>query len=240
VSTEDNSAKIKAKFADTLKKGETVLTVEESRSVIELAGIPINKSGLAGSAEEAVKIAKDIGYPVVAKIVSPQIIHKTEVGGVQVNIDSDEALTKAYNNMVNRAQAKVPDAVIEGVLIEEMVKGTELIVGTTTDPQFGHMIMFGIGGIFVEVYKDVSFRLIPITAGDAKDMLSELRGGALLKGVRGLPGADESQLVEILMGISNLVENNPEINEMDLNPLIITERGTIAVDARILLNKNPN
>ncbi|UCH90346.1 MAG: acetate--CoA ligase family protein [Thermoplasmata archaeon] len=224
-------------FTNVLKSGKTVLTLEESRKVMELSGVPFNKSGLAKTEEDAVELAKKIGYPLVMKIVSPQIIHKTEVGGVKVNIGSDEELKKAYNEIIASAKAKVPDAEIQGILLEEMVSGTELIIGTTTDPQFGHMIMFGIGGIFVEVYKDVSFRLIPISAGDANEMLNELQGGALLKGVRGLPGADPKQLVEILMSVSKLVEDHPEIAEMDLNPLMITKRGTIAVDARILLNE---
>ena len=235
--TNDKPDTITAQFSDALETGKTVFSLSESRNILELAGVPFNKSGLATSEAEAAKMANEMGYPIVMKIVSPQIIHKTEVGGVKVNIASEDEVKSAFTEIVTNAKAKVPDAEIKGVMLEEMVKGTELIIGTTMDPQFGHMIMFGIGGIFVEVYKDVSFRLVPITAGDAKDMLSELKGGALLEGVRGLPKADTEQLVDILMKISNLVDKHNEISEMDLNPLIISEKGIIAVDARIILQK---
>jgi acyl-CoA synthetase (NDP forming) len=236
--SDEAAEKISKQLTDAVNSGKSVLTLEESRNMMELTGIPLNKSGLAASEEDAVKIAKEIGYPIVMKIVSPQVIHKTEVGGVVVNIGSDDELRKAYNDMLKRIKSKVPKANIEGVLLEEMVKGTELIVGTTIDPQFGHMIMFGIGGIFVEVYKDVSFRLIPITDGDAKDMLNEIKGKAILEGVRGLPKASTEQLVDILLKISNLIDTHPEINEMDINPLIVTERGLVAVDARVILKSS--
>jgi acyl-CoA synthetase (NDP forming) len=224
-------------FSGAYQSSRDVLTVEESRKVMELSGIPINSSELATTEDDAVRIANQIGYPLVLKIVSPQVIHKTEVGGVVINVSSEEEVRKVYNELIDRTKEKIPDAVIDGILIEEMVKGTELIVGTTEDPQFGPMIMFGVGGIFVEVYKDVSFRLVPITNGDAKDMLTEIKGKALLNGVRGLPQADAEQLTKILMKVSELVTTYPEIKEMDINPLIITKDGAIAADARIVLNK---
>ena len=224
-------------FAGAIKNNKTVLTLEESRRIMELSGIPLNKSKLVTTEEDAVKYANEIGYPIVMKIVSPQVIHKTEVGGVKVNISSDDEVKKVYNEIISHTKEKVPDAEITGILLEEMVHGTEFIIGTTEDPQFGPMIMFGVGGIFVEVYKDVSFRLVPITNGDAKDMLKEIRGKALLDGVRGLPKADIEQLTKILMNVSDLVNKNPEIKEMDINPLIITKSGAIAADARILLKE---
>lgn len=228
---------ISVQLTEALESGKTVLNLEESRDMMARAGIPFNKSGLADSVDKALELAKTIEYPLVMKIVSPQIIHKTEVGGVRVGIENDEQLKKAYDEIIASAKKHVPDAEIKGILLEEMVKGTELIIGTTTDPQFGPMIMFGIGGIFVEVYKDVSFRLIPITPGDARDMLEEIRGKALFRGVRGLPAADTNQLVEILTSISNFVNSHPEIKEMDLNPLLVTEKGIVAVDARIILKE---
>ena len=228
---------ISIQFAEAIDKGITVLNLEESREVMEKAGIPFNKCGLATSEDEAVSMAKKIEYPLVMKIVSPQIIHKTEVGGVRVGIDNDEELKKAYKDILKSAKKHVPDAEIKGILLEEMVKGTELIIGTTTDPQFGPMIMFGIGGIFVEVYKDVSFRLIPITAGDAREMLQEIKGKALFEGVRGLPAADTKQLVEVMTSVSEFVNSHPEISEMDINPLLVTEKGLVAVDARIILKE---
>jgi acyl-CoA synthetase (NDP forming) len=233
----DNAGEISGRLTRAMEAGVHALTLEESRDIMEMAGIPFNRSGLAKTPEEAVELAKSIGYPLVAKIVSPQVIHKTEHGGVKVGINSDEALMECYEDMVTRIPKEVPGARIDGVLLEEMVKGTELIIGTTQDPQFGPMIMFGIGGVFVEVYKDVAFRLVPIAEGDARDMMSELKGGALLKGVRNMPGADPEELTDILMKVSSLVDENPQIDEMDINPLMVTERGTIAVDARIILKK---
>jgi acyl-CoA synthetase (NDP forming) len=234
VETEKNE-KISRAIAEALGRGQKVFNLEESRAIMELAGIPFNKCGLATSAGDAADIADDMGYPVVMKIVSPQVIHKTEVGGVRVNIATGAEVKSTYEDIVKGVLEQVPHAEINGILIEEMVSGTELIVGTTTDPQFGPMIMFGIGGIFVEVYKDVSFRLIPISANDARDMMGEIKGKALLEGIRGLPRADPDKIVEILENVSKLVQSHPEIDEMDINPLLITENGIIAVDARILL-----
>jgi acyl-CoA synthetase (NDP forming) len=235
-SKKEQPDKITDYFSGALQTSKSVLTLEESRQVMEWSGIPVAKSGLATTVDEAVKLAKEIRFPVVMKIVSPQVIHKTEVGGVRININSEDEVRKVYSELISGTQAKVPEAEILGVIIEEMVNGTEFIIGTTKDPQFGQMIMFGVGGIFVEVYKDVSFRLIPITDGDAYDMLDEIKGKALLTGIRGLPEADAKQLADILMNISNLVESHPEIKEMDINPLIITKSGAVAADARILLN----
>lgn len=235
----ETNSKISKHFSSALQGSRSVLNLEESRKVMELSGIPLNKSKLAKSEDEAVNFANEIGYPLVMKIVSPQIIHKTEVGGVKVNITSEAEVRAVYNELISRTKEKVPEAEITGILLEEMVHGTEFIVGTTEDPQFGQMIMFGVGGIFVEVYKDVSFRLIPITRGDAMDMLKEIKGKALLQGVRGLPEADTEQLADILMNVSNLVTENPEIKEMDINPLMITNSGAKATDARILLKKKP-
>jgi acetyl-CoA synthetase (ADP-forming) len=204
---------------------------------VKLAGIPFNESRLATSEEEALAIAREIGYPVVMKIVSPQIVHKTEYGGVKLDLENPDEVKRAYSDIHLNILEKVPDADIKGVSVDKMHKGTELIIGTTIDPQFGQMIMFGIGGIYVEVYQDVSFRLVPINSGDAKDMLNEIKGKPLLEGARGLPAADKNQLVEILMKVSELVKNNPDIQEMDLNPLLITPDGIVAVDARVILKK---
>ena len=229
-------AKITELIRTARSEGKKVFNLEESCGIMELAGIPFNRSGLAATAAEAGAIADGIGYPVVMKIVSEQVIHKTEVGGVRINIGSKEDVRRTFEDILESIKEQVPDAVIDGILIEEMANGTELIIGTTTDPQFGAMIMFGIGGIFVEVYKDVSFRLIPITPNDAREMMEEIKGKALLEGIRGLPKADPDQVVEILLAVSKLIEDNPDIDEMDINPLLLTERGIIAVDARIILN----
>ena len=235
MSTKADNSRISEMISAALDNGKKVFNLEESREIMELAGIPFNKCGLAGNADEAVELANSIGYPIVMKIVSPQVIHKTEVGGVRVNIASEDEVRSTFEDIVKGVMKKVPEAEINGILMEEMASGTELIVGTTTDLQFGPMIMFGIGGIFVEVYKDVSFRLIPINPGDALEMMGEIKGKVLLTGIRGLPGAEPEELVDILVKVSRLIENNPEIDEMDINPLLITPKGVMAVDARVLL-----
>ena len=238
IGDELSSVKIAELIRAARSEGKKVFNLEESRNIMEMAGIPFNRSGLATTAEKAAGIAGGIGYPVVMKIVSEQVIHKTEVGGVRINIGSDEEVRRTFKDVVESVKEQVPEAVIDGILMEEMANGTELIIGTTTDSQFGPMIMFGIGGIFVEVYKDVSFRLIPITPNDAREMMDEIKGKALLEGIRGLPRADPEQVVDILLAVSRLVEDNPDIYEMDINPLLLTERGIIAVDARIILKED--
>jgi acetyl-CoA synthetase (ADP-forming) len=233
----DSSNKISEHISSAIKKGKSILTPEESRNLMELVGIPFNISELATSEEEAVEMANKIGYPVVMKIVSPQIVHKTEYGGVKLDLENVDEVKKAYNDIYINILEKVPEADIKGISVDKMLKGTELIIGTTIDPQFGQMIMFGIGGIYVEIYQDVSFRLIPINAGDAKDMLEEIKGTPLLEGARGRPKADKNQLVDIMIKVSDFVNSNPDIQEMDLNPLLITNDGIIAVDARVILKK---
>jgi len=175
--------------------GATVaLDLATSRKSLEDFGIRFNGCAMANSSQQAVEMASKMGYPVVMKVVSPQIVHKTEAGGVKVNIDTNEEVVSAYDEIMVSAKAYDPNAQINGIMVEEMVSGTELIIGTTTDAQFGPMIMFGMGGIFVEVYKDVSFRLVPISEGDAREMIEEIKGKAILKGARGLPKADVSRL----------------------------------------------
>ncbi len=234
---ENPTESISEYISGAIKSGKSILTLDDSKKIIKLAGIPINKSGLATSGRDAVKLANEIGYPLVMKIVSPQIVHKTEAGGVKVNITSEDEVIKSYNEIITSVKEKVPDADIKGVLLEEMVHGPEFIIGTTVDPQFGQLIMFGIGGVFVEIYKDVSFRLVPITEGDAKDMLSEIKGKPLLDGARGFPKADRKELVNILVSVSDLVDKFPAILEMDINPLVVTKKGAIAVDAKIILSQ---
>ncbi len=232
-----STEKISEHISSAIKSGKSILTLEEARKIMELSGIPFNRSGFAKTEDEVVSLANEMGYPVVFKVVSPQVVHKTESGGVVLGIESEEEARKAYREIMKSVKEKVPDAEILGISVDEMVKGTELIIGTTVDPQFGHMIMFGIGGIFVEIYEDVSFRLVPITPGDAKDMLHEIKGKPLLDGARGRPKVNEKQLVDILMKVSDLVYKNPDIQEMDLNPLMATESGVVAVDARMILKK---
>ena len=212
-----------------------VLSLDDSRRIMIQAGIPFNRYALARSQKEAIDIAREIGFPVVMKIASPQIIHKTDVDGVKININSEIEVKSNYIQMINRVSEVTPKCEIKGISIEEMVKGPEFIIGTVKDSQFGPMIMFGVGGIFVEVYKDVAFRLIPISETDAKDMLNELRGKELLNGIRGMPKGDPDELADILIRVSKLIERHNQIKEIDVNPLILTEGGAKAVDARIIL-----
>ena len=214
---------------------KSILTYEESRRIMELAGIPLNKMEIAKNINESVAKAKSIGYPVVLKVVSEDVLHKSDSGGVKIGIKSEEDLKNAYNDMISKVKEHYPNARIDGFSIEEMVEGVELLIGTNTDSQFGKMIALGIGGIFVEVYKDVSFRLIPVEKEDVEDMISDIQGKKIFDGYRGKPSVNKEELISIVLQISKLVEQYPMIKEMDLNPIVATEKGLRAIDARIIL-----
>jgi acyl-CoA synthetase (NDP forming) len=218
-------------------EGQSMLDLWEARRVLSGMGVPMDRAVLAGSREEAIKAAEQIGFGVVMKIVSPDVVHKTEVGGVRVNISCGKDVGEAFDAMMASVRQKMPLARIKGVLIEEMVKGTELIIGSSCDPQFGRMLMFGMGGIFVEVYKDVSFRLVPIADFDAREMMDEIKGKAIFEGARGYPKADKDQIVRILLAVSEGLTKQPDIEELDINPLMVTEKGIVAVDARVILGE---
>lgn len=223
-------------FDTCINQGRNILTYEESRHIISLAKLPLNKMVIATNLEECLEKANKIGYPIVLKIVSQDILHKSDSGGVKINIQSKEELKKTYEEMMIKIRNFYPKAKITGVSIEEMVEGVELLIGTTTDLQFGKMIALGIGGIFVEVYKDVSFRLIPVTEGDVNEMINELEGKKLLEGYRGKPKLVKSELISLVLSVSKLIETYPQIKEMDLNPVIITKNGLKVIDARIILD----
>ena len=218
-------------------EGRWMLDLWEARNVVELMGVPMDRAALAPTREKALAAAKKIGLPVVMKIVSPDIVHKTEVGGVRINLASEDEVGKAFDAMMESVKRKQPTARVKGVLIEEMVKGTELIIGSSCDPQFGRMLMFGMGGIFVEIYKDVSFRLVPIAGPDAREMIEEIRGRAIFEGARGHPKADREALVRMLVDISDGLRQTPLIEELDINPLMVTDTGLKAVDARVLIGE---
>ncbi len=222
---------------ETKHQKRTVLTYEESRKVMELAGIPLNKMKVANDLEESIQRANEVGYPIVLKVISEDVIHKSDSGGVRVGIKSDGELSESYHEMLKSVLSFYPNAKIEGVSVEEMVSGVELLIGTSTDEQFGKMIAFGIGGVFVEVYKDVSFRLIPVTSKDVHNMIDEIKGKAMLKGFRGMPKVNLDELTSLILTISKLIEKYPIINEMDLNPVVATENGLQVIDARIILEQ---
>jgi acetyl-CoA synthetase (ADP-forming) len=191
---------------------------------------------LARTQAEAVAVSLEIGFPVAMKIISPDIIHKSDVNGVHLGLKNSTQVKQAYRAMMSGVQQKMPRAKIDGVSIQKMARpGVELIVGVSQDPQFGPVIMFGLGGIMVEVLKDVAFRIIPLTPHDAAEMVCEIKGFALLLGYRGQEPVSIPAIEDTLLKISSFVNDNPQIKELDLNPLIGYRDGVIAVDARILI-----
>ena len=225
-------------LSDVKKQGRTILTEIEAKQVIKSAGIKVVETRLAKSQKEAVTIAEDIGFPIVLKIASPDIIHKTDAGGVKVGLKNAAEVKKAYTEIMDSVRQKYPDAKIEGVSVQAMARpGIEIIIGMSKDPQFGPVIMFGLGGIFVEVLKDVSFRIIPILKRDAEEMIKEIKGFALLNGYRGQEPANLPALIDVLLKVSALVEKTPEIKELDLNPVFAYKDSAVAVDARIVLEE---
>jgi len=211
----------------------------EARAVAEAYGLHLPKSQLAATADEAVRFAGQIGYPVVLKIASPDILHKTDVGGVKVGLQNANDVRDAFDLIVYRATRYVPDARIWGCLVQEMVpmNGIEVLVGMSKDPQFGPLVTFGLGGILVEALKDVTFRVAPFGRQDAEEMLDEIRAHSLLAGVRGRPPADRAAMIDTLLRINQLVTDFPEIVEMDINPLMVYEagQGAITLDMRLVL-----
>lgn len=218
------------------KEGRKSLLETEAKRVCLEYGIPITKFELSRSLEEAVKHADAIGYPVVLKIVSPGIIHKSDVGGVVVGAKNAREVKASYEQILNNVEKKQPTAEIVGVLIQEMAPaGIEVIVGAIKDPQFGPSIMFGLGGIFVEVLKDVTFRIAPVSEDEAAEMIGEVKAYPLLKGYRNTPPGDLKAIKTILLNTSRLIMDHPEIRELDLNPIMVYEKGAKTVDARIIL-----
>jgi acetyltransferase len=235
---EVDKAKVAEIFKQVRAEGRVQIGDAESRDILTAYGIRIPQSQLCATAEEAVAAADEIGYPVVMKIASPDILHKTDVGGVRVGLESPTAVRDAFDLMVYRAQKYQPNAQIWGCLVQEMMRGgKEVITGMNRDPQFGPLVMFGLGGIYVEVLKDVSFRVAPFGPKEARQMIEEIRSFRLLKGVRGEPPADLEAAVDVLLRLSQLVTDFPEIVEMDINPLMVFEqgRGAVGVDMRLIL-----
>ncbi len=223
-------------FEEAREAGRNYLLEPEAKTICMEYGIPVTTFRVAKTAEEAVKFANEIGYPTVLKIVSPDVIHKFDVGGVLLNLKSPEDIHDAYKKILENVAKHKPEAKIRGVLVQEMApSSTEVIVGSTKDPQFGPALMFGLGGIFVEVLKDVTFRIAPITEQDAREMVTEVKAYPILKGYRGQPPADIHAIVKILLNTSRLVMDYLNIKELDLNPVMVYEKGVKTVDARIIL-----
>ena len=220
------------------KENRNFLFEHEAKELCGLYDLPVTRGKLVHSEDEAMEEAEKLGFPVVLKIVSPQILHKWDVGGVILNLKDDKEVRDAYKRIIENVKKKRPDADIRGIYVQEMVpSSTEVIVGATKDPTFGLTIMFGLGGIFVEILKDVSFRLVPITRLDAVEMIHEIRSYKILEGTRGMPRADESALVKILLNTSKMLMECSEIKELDMNPIMVYEKGAKIVDARVILEK---
>ncbi len=214
----------------------TLLNEIESKELLKAAKIPVVETKLATSKTEAMELAKTMGFPVVMKIVSPDVTHKSDAGGVKLNILNATQVGKAYSEILASVKKHYPKAKIVGVTVQKMAKqGIEVIIGMTKDAQFGPVIMFGLGGILVEVLKDVSFRIVPMTRRDAGEMITEIKGFPILKGYRGQDPADVPYLEELIVKVSDFVDKNPEIKELDLNPVFAYKSGALAVDARIIL-----
>ncbi len=230
-------------IAEAQAAGRTLLSEVESKALLAAAGIPVIAAQLATSAEEAASLASEIGFPVVLKVASPDVAHKSDAGGVLVDIANIEAARAGYERIVSAVAQAAPGASVDGVSVQRQADaGTEVIVGMTSDPQFGPVVMFGLGGIFVEVLKDVAFRLVPLEPRDAAQMLREIRGLPVLAGVRGQSGVDLDALEELLLAVSTFVVAHPEVVELDLNPVFAYPVGhaggsVVAVDARVLLRE---
>ena len=219
---------------DKIESNQTVLTEFESKELLQEIGIQIPGQKLTSSKEETISAAGEIGYPVVMKLIAEDIVHKSDTGAVKLNLKSKEEVDTAYEELMN-----IPSQTEKKISVQKMAEEpiTELIIGMTTDAQFGPALMFGIGGILVELLEDVSFRIAPITEYDANEMIHEIKGFPILDGYRGKPKADLDAIVKTLLKISDLVVKHEEINEMDLNPVFIYDKGLVCVDARIILKK---
>ncbi len=218
--------------------GRLTLGEVEARGVIAAYGIPLPQSTLARTSEEAIEIAEAIGFPVALKVASPDILHKSDVGGIKLDLRDADDVRDAFDLIMYRCLKHMPDAEIWGTLVQEMINpGKEVIVGMSHDPQFGPLILFGLGGIYVEVLKDVAFRLAPVTESEAGAMINEIRAAPLLRGVRGEKRSDVKAITEIIQRVSQLVMEFPEIVELDINPLVVHNQGAIALDARLSIEQ---
>jgi len=234
-----DTERVKQVFAKARAEGRVTIGDFEARDILEAYGLPIPRSELAKDADEAVQIAAELGYPVVLKIASPDILHKTDVGGVKVGLSSPSDVRDAFDLMVYRASKYVPGATIWGCTVQQMSPpGLEVLVGMNRDPQFGPLVTFALGGIYVEVLKDATFRIAPFARSEAEEMLGELRASALLDGVRGRPPVDKKATIDALLRIGQLVRDFPEIVELDINPLIVYDegQGAVAIDMRLVLS----
>ncbi len=216
-----------------------LLTEHESKDYIRRAGITVNETKLATSENEAISLSKTIGYPIVLKISSKDISHKSDANGVKLNLQTEKEVRDAYKDIMLSAHQRFPTAEIEGVTVQKLVPtGVEVTIGMFKDPQFGPVLMFGLGGIWIEVLKDVAFRIVPLRKKDAYSIIREIKGLPLLEGVRGTNPVKIKSLEEALLNLSSFILENPELAEFDLNPIFAYSDGYISVDARVIIEKN--
>ncbi len=220
------------------KEGRNLLTEIEAKALLKKAGINVVDTRLATTKAEAVAIAKELGFPVVMKIASADVVHKTDAGGVKLGLKTATQVEKAFDDIMKSVKKAVPNAKIDGVSVQTQAKqGVEVIIGMSKDAQFGPVLMFGLGGVLVEILKDVSFRIVPLVKRDAKEMIREIKGFPLLQGYRGSDPVDVENLETMVLKVSEFIEKTPEVKELDLNPIFAYKDGAIAVDARVILEK---
>ena len=218
------------------KKEKRPLLETEAKELLREYGIPVPDFKLIKTEDEIDKITEKFSYPLTMKIVSPDILHKSDAGGVKLNIQDEREAKLAYQEIIFNTKKYNKEAKISGIIAYPMIpQGTEIIIGMMKDPHFGPVIMFGLGGIFVEILKDISFRILPLEERDAEEMISEIKGYQILKGIRGETPKDVKSIRDVLMKISQLVMENPEIKEIDLNPVFVFNEGLQVVDARMIL-----
>jgi acyl-CoA synthetase (NDP forming) len=228
---------LKTIIGEHKKAGKKFLGDREIKTILSYYGIPIVHEGVAQSVNEVKKVSESIGYPVALKIISPDIVHKTEAQALKLNLKNSGEVEKACSDLLAKVQAYKHDVKFEGYLIQEMVEdGIETIVGLHHDPTFGPVLMFGLGGVWVELLKDISFRVIPIERSDAVDMVEEIKGSRLFKGFRGRSPLDTDSLYDILLSVSRLGLELKEVKELDLNPVFLREKGAVVADCRIFIN----
>ncbi|MCD6302977.1 MAG: acetate--CoA ligase family protein, partial [Anaerolineae bacterium] len=229
-----------AKLLDAVRAdGRSAIGDAEAQTILRAYGFTTPKSAVAPTPDAAVEMCEGIGYPVVAKIASPDILHKSDVGGIIVGVSSADEMREAFDTLIDRAKQHQPDATIWGVQVQEMVSDArEVIIGMNRDPQFGPLVMFGLGGIYVEVLKDVTFRVAPMTRTQAEEMVRSIRSFKLLTGVRGQAASDLDAVVDAILRIAQLVTDFPAISELDINPLLVRKEGdgAVAVDMRLVLD----
>jgi acyl-CoA synthetase (NDP forming) len=220
------------------KENRTLLTEIEAKQLLEEAGIAVVETKLATSKEKAVAISEKLGFPVVMKIASVDVVHKSDAGGVKLGLKTTDQVGKAYDEIMESIKKAFPHARIQGVSVQTMAKqGAEVIIGMSKDAQFGPVLMFGLGGVLVELLKDVSFRIVPLQPRDASEMIRDIKGLPLLQGYRGSDPIDIATLESMLLKVSAFVEDTPAVKELDLNPIFAYRDGAVAVDARVILEE---